>query len=75
MQAGARASGLRAKRRAKQGNALSAPNRNSQPGARTRCGTQLLSFGGDPAAGLRVQLAPSYDTTIVDGLTSANDRP
>jgi hypothetical protein len=68
---------MRAKRRAKAGgDALSTPNRISRPGARTHCGTAiaLLSAAILLLAGCSVQLAPSYDTTILDGLTSANEQ-
>jgi hypothetical protein len=58
------------------GDALSTPNRNSQPGARTRCGIAVafLSAAILLLAGCAVQLAPSYDTSIIDGLTSANEQ-
>ena len=68
---------VRAKRRAKAGgDALRTPNRISRPGARTHCGTAiaLLSAAILLLAGCSVQLAPSYDSTILDGLTSANEQ-
>jgi len=67
--------------RKQRGDALSTPDRNSQPYARRRparrCGgiaTALLSLAILLMAGCAVQLAPSYDTTIIDGLTGANEQ-
>ena len=57
---------------------MTTPNRNSQPGAATpqaaALAIALLSAAILLLAGCTVQLAPSYDTTIVDGLTSANEQ-
>jgi hypothetical protein len=60
---------------------LTTPDRNAPPGARRRparscagIALALLSLAILLSSGCAVQLAPSYDTTIVDGLTSANEQ-